>query len=272
VAKEVRRITRRERPWSAWAGSTAELERIGNAMAKLVAARREARIAEMKADEPKAPGPDEYATSRRRDWEGDLRRLEEITVRASLVDRNEDEVTGDISAVLAEFDRRTYRKVVFKASYPYTWDSDEVFVVVMKRDNPNAGVTLKVTSNDQGWAKQAMAEVSEEIDRGAQWWSFALRPWGAAAVNLAVYISVYLTALLIIEIPSKWPSWIEGSGCVVIAFVAGLTFSLTRLWSWTFPSIEIIPEGEKPKGARAFITFGSLIATAILGVAINTIR
>ncbi|GAA3577030.1 hypothetical protein [Kribbella ginsengisoli] len=283
---ETVRITRRHREWQAWAGSTADLERIAQLMQKLMDQRRDALIAVYERDhplptpvgKPDATEEDGRAFYEYLSYQQEVARIErainEIRVatglKVALTDRHADEVIGEAD-VLAEFDRRTYQVVKFDGKFPHSAFSERL-EVKMERQTPLAGLSLQVTSVEPGWAKQALAELSEEIDHGSPWWGFFRTQRGSALFGMLLFILVTIVGgllLTLVDWKASVESWLAPG--VAAAFVLGISVSESHR-PWLFPSIEIVNEGEKPKGSRVIPFLATLVLTSVIGIAINTVK
>ncbi|MFG1818531.1 hypothetical protein ACGFIF_32530 [Kribbella sp. NPDC049174] len=285
MADNPKRITRRHREWQAWTGTTADLERIAKVMSQLMDQRRESLVAKYEAEHPKPTAPvdeekaaeDVTATvyfelmdykSAMQQRDAELERLNDVGVRFSLVDNHSDEVIGDPAAVLMEFDKRTYRALTFEGRFPPR-HYGESLSIKMNRSTPAPGVKFEVESVDPGWAKQAMAEISEEIDHGAPWWGFFRSMLGTVIFNLIVYLMVVVTFSLLVDL-ADWKNkyWIAAAAAGVFVIAMQVVESSFRL---IFPPVEIVAEGEKPRGARVIPYLVALALAAVVSVAVNTI-
>jgi hypothetical protein len=280
MADPVERMIKRDRTWQVWVGSTADLERIGRLVGKLLDRRRDSLVAEFQQEhppprDPTALEPGKYvpygsyaAFARDR-----IRNIDAAcALVTSLTDRNGDVTSGNFDAVLAEFDSRNYSEIALKGNFASNYrSSKDLLELHFRRDAATPGVCLHVGSTDQGWAKQALAEITEEIDKGRKWWG-VLRTFGGAIFTMAVAAGLValLSSLLLTVTAWSTPTelWV---GVTATLFAGAITVTALRR-QWLFPPIEVIGEGVTPRGLRVLVWTGGLLITSVIGVAINTIK
>ena len=248
------RITKRERTWQTWTGSADQLKRIGKAMEKSVYVRRDALIADYnRAHPPPEPVDDKesighlkYLDRVREIQRGREQIQAECGLRVSLTEHNRGEVSGPVEAVLAEFDRRTYRELTFEGVFPYRSVGRDELVLQLHRSTPHRAVALTVASSDRGWAKQALAEISEEVDSDKKWWGRFRTPFIFAAFG-AICVMLHITLYLLFALLpwSELARAAVASACVA-ALAIGLGLS-ERMSQWIFPPLQGVTDGERPQ-------------------------
>ncbi|WBQ05781.1 hypothetical protein [Kribbella sp. CA-293567] len=283
MASSVQRVTKRPRIWHAWAGSADQLERIGAVVADLVERRKESLVTKYLEDHPAPPDREteqaqEHSyfpyTTHKAVTDAAIRDIEAACqFRASLTDRTSDEATGDLESIFAEFDRRTYRKIIFYCSFGgHEYVEKEKLLLTMERDTEEPGVRLVVESADPGWAKQASAEISEEVDKGSQRWGIIHSPFGMVGVTFVLWM-LLATLIYLLTTLANFDWFIRSILVTIISLIVALGLMLIELtYWWMFPSMQILADGERSSGVRGLGYIALLLLTTVIAVAVNTIK
>ena len=283
MADSVERTIRRDRAWQAWVGSTADLERVGRLVGKLLDRRRELAVAAWEQENPRPEDPekDEVLSMKYIPYPTYAAlaadKIHSIDVACSLdvstTDRNGDTSSGGLESVLAEFDSRDYNMIVLRAQFftDYKFEKEELELAFV-RDASTAGVTLRIASTEQGWAKQALAEITEEVDKGRKWWGFLRTDNGSLLMALVTFGLFALLSSLLLTL-TDWPRNKE----LAVGFFASSIPTLVALSgqirkNWLFPAVEVVSDGVTPRGLRVVLSIAGLLVTSVVGVAINTIK
>lgn len=274
---ETVRTTKRHRSWLAWTGSPEELLRIGRELEKLVERRKSDLLAQfdVETETLSAAGIDEdndrlLAIRKERRQEERLRLAERWGLKMTLSDGN-DETEGALEAVSAEFDRRQHYEISYIAIFD---GSDEFVRVKFDRRSSNA-VFLMVKSTDQGWGRQVMSKISDEIDAGRPWWWWVHTPWGAGALtgltNLALFVAVYAAfsdQFKMRQSPQSYAIYVGLLlGCVLLSTLVGLPALRFKL----FPNFEIVGDGAQSTGTRFTIYMAALAVSVVAGIWVNLV-
>jgi hypothetical protein len=202
-----------------------------------------------------------------------------VSVSMEIVD-GADSLSGTPDAVLPELDRRTVQSVKIAAEFltttsggALTPDEDEILNVRFSRDD---GVTLLVESRNPGWAKQCLAQLSDEIDKSVPKWSFFLSKFGRFCSVVFVLLAVLVVAGAIEarHIHHDASGDIQLTAFILIILTALLSqqsISPARIWHWIFPSFEVYGEGGSSSGGRRLAAIILFALTIIGGVIVNLI-
>lgn len=273
-APEVRRSTSEFRRWTTWVGSLSELERVQNLMQKLAQQRSDAELAQLPLLDP--PDPDSKDWLKKREYEERAEKRAELERRYIVETRlttGNQTIEGIFQDIAAEFDYRTFTKLELYLPIHYSV-TDKMTVVYQPRRNalgskPISGVSLWLESKSIGWEKQAMAQISEELDAGRPSWAWLTTWWGT---SLSCFFVAASFGLLASAISAKSGHTSSGSLIGMITYGAVLLFALFSGWPLgsLFPPVEIHREGVQPKSTRAIAFIFSVIVVPILiSVALN---
>ena len=98
--------------------------------------------------------------------------------------------------MLEELDRRTVKSVKISTNFPGY--EEMVSLVFQKGDSyDNYGVRLDIESTNPGWAKQCLAQLSDEVDKSVPKWSFFLSIKGRVFALVVVLAGILGVASLI---------------------------------------------------------------------------
>jgi hypothetical protein len=255
-AVSVRRKTTKDHAWRAWSGDPAELRRVGAIFSDLVDQRRAPLWATYE------PSPDALPVTLERhasEFQAQWRAV------AKLRD-GDDEIEGPIEAVLAELDPRSFCRIEFVAMSAGTAVPADGLVLVFNARNQSFPVSLSAHSSDAGWARQALALLSEEIDKGVPRWAPLRSFRGTMMVGLIVWAAVY--ALMLLVLPSAWSTVDRTTLAGIVSVVAGVGVQHARISNWFFPPLEVTTAGGN-SGTRRIAGLGGLLLTVPLGVLVN---
>ena len=266
----VTRRTKQTRTWRSWCGEVQDLRRVVAMVGELA----ESRWSEIRSSELSKNAGDATRISK------------QVAVEMEIVDGT-DSVSGAPDAVLAELDRRTVQSVKIAADFPE--GDDEVLSVSFSKGagksiHPDSstvsargssdeadGVTLLVESRNPGWAKQCLAQLSDEIDKSVPKWSFFLSPFGQVSTLVFVLLVAYGIAVGIearhmhegLGNASQLTAFV---GIVVAFFIYTMSSSVTRAWHWMFPSFELYGEGGSSSASRRIAAVVAFVASIIAGL------
>ncbi|TYB47878.1 hypothetical protein [Actinomadura chibensis] len=275
----IRRTVEKRQEWGAWAGSVAELRRIGEMVEQSCLRRRVAILAMF--DEKTREILEEMGDDRARYREEMNRQLSReslarsLDMKATIVD-GDDKVSGPLD-ILGELDRRTVECVQFEAECFDRTFRERVFVEFKKPHRSwESGARLVVESSDQGWGRQIFVSVAEQIEKGVPRWQFVHNfPRGTPLLFLIVYIVLYFPSIV-----ALLPTFGEmDSGSLVSANILlylvclGATFLLTqhKVRAWVFPQFDITSEMGDSTGSRRLIYIATLLASIPTGILVNLI-
>ena len=241
AVSELRRRTVRKRSWHAWTGTLDEVRGIG-------------RVVEQLYDSTK----DDDGSGRVDDAAFYVDKL----ICETTVWHGGDSVTGVLDSALAELDRRTVTAVMFRVKPAYGDDR----LCVELRWGQTPAIRLSISTPDPGWANQALAALSAEIDKGAPRWAWVQSSWGRTFVWVLASVAVLFPIEFIS--PVVTPFWIPPLAALTMTLP--LRFS-DRMYAWLFPPIEIVGEGLRSTGSRRFVFAGSLLLTFAIGIMINLV-
>lgn len=128
------------------------------------------------------------------------------------------------------------------------------------------GVRLFVTSKNAQWARAALSEIDEAIERKVPRWRWIRSAW---VLIPACYIATVLLALGILQaFPSLGKYWVALLGLiVVIGIVPNVAFALTRR---ALPAFELTAASQA-RGRVVVVMVGSWVVAVLLGVVTNLI-
>ncbi|MEV0424800.1 hypothetical protein [Streptosporangium canum] len=277
---EIKRSTQKKRSWDAWSGEIADLRRIGRTVEEL----HDARVSVTKTQAEEARR--EYEASQGEisgvtisgvvyggvtqiidySYSGN-RVLEDISsypfVGLVLLD-DEDKVVGSIDDIFPEIDRRSMERLTFISAI----NPREHLIVTFARDS--AAATVDIESEDTGWARQALARITDEVEKGVPRWAF-VRGSGSTPfwINVGVATVVGLATGLAQIAQSVSANFAIGLMVFVGIFI--FLFSSMGLRDFVFPRFEVLGDGAQSTGSRRLVTL-TLIAISIpIGVFVNLI-
>lgn len=275
------RSSRKRRSWLAWSGETVDLLRLG----KMIEDSFQQRQSQLQAERERlAEQEDEGRESHLQTMSTAARDVfitgatavffnggtsdEEIPsypfVGMVLVD--DETVSGDISDVFPEIDRRSLQRVSFISAF----HPRERIAVTFARNGSEA-VFLQVESSDSGWARQGIARIAEEVEKGVPRWSFmrgrslptlSIRALAATAIGSAIAISVPSSTLV------GGPTQRVFLGVLVGLVLLGIQF-LPKFRDFLFPPFELLGEGASASGSRRIAATVLLAASLPIGIFVN---
>ena len=257
---EVRRYTRFARTWTTWVGDVDDLARLGRDCQKLYEKRKQLHEAQQQRpkvrEQPKQPDGGSFVYGEFHIWSDDSRPGFEMTVLDG-----PDRISGSIGAVMTELDRRTVNQVSFTGNIS---ENDMLSASLRRKPSGNTSVVeLKVESEDAGWAREALAHLSEQVDRAQPKWAWmhsrnGVRLFGLLnLLVLSIPVSViHATLGWSVEFAPVLTFW------AVFAVLLVLTASrpLLRL---LLPPFEVVRPGMSPRGSK-FVVY---LITALVGFA-----
>jgi hypothetical protein len=258
----VRHQTTKENTWSAWSGELEDLRRIGRLFSSLVEQRRAPLWAAISGEyvvNPETPGAESVAERRKADFD---RRWKAV---ATLQD-GDDQIEGPINEVLAELDPRTISRLEFSATSHYIGAAGDAIGLTFNKENLFQPVVLDVRSSDQGWARQALTSLSEEIERGVPKWARWRSFLGKMGVSVAICLVVYLIATILL--PSSLHTWIRTLTASAIAIAVALVATSFRSLDWFLPPFEVRSQGTST-GGRRIAGLALLLLSVPIGILVN---
>jgi hypothetical protein len=266
---EIKRRVSRERAWRAWSGTIEELGRIAQLISELFDARK----IELVAVHRRSLGlnyddkSNESKSSEERYAESELRQYEESFSFAVTVVQGGDSVTGSFEDIKDEIDRRSVSEILFSCQYPYS-TRGETLILRMKWKVASPPVTLEISSADVGWANQAFARLSSEVDKGRPAFS-----WMASGIMGHVIVSLLMNILMVLTFasiffrisPGIWGP-ITAAG---IGFAAALLFAFLDSHRQVFPAVEIVEAGVSSTLPRRMAYLGGIAVAITTGAVIN---
>jgi hypothetical protein len=258
----VRHQTTKANAWSAWSGELEDLRRIGRLFSRLVEQRR-APLWAMSDEGAHAEliGDESLAARRKADFD---RRWQAI---ATLQD-GDDQIEGPIEEVLAELDPRTISKLEFSATSSYTVVIGDAVVLSFNKSNFFKPVILEVRAGDQGWARQVLTSLSEEIERGVPKWARCRSILGKTGLSVAVCLAIYFIALILL--PSSLTAWARTLTASAIAIAVGFVVTSFRSVDWFLPPFEVRSQGTST-GGRRIAGLGLLLLSVPIGILVNVL-
>lgn len=266
------RSTNKKRDWKIWVGSQEDLHRLAAMIESLAKQRRETLIAELrvKSDRERKEGnQDEWSLKYAEQVSQREIELVEDYYRLTVIGEDGDDTTkGEFEIVLNEVDRRTVKSITFQVGR-YR-DNIEV---TFKRAGYGAGVSLAVSSPDQGWAKRSYIELSDEIAKGVPHYSWIHANRGHGIIGLGSSFLIVLTVVLVVlpALPSK-----DRGGAWVFSIFVFVWLSLpliasSRPYEWLAPHFELVGQDVQSTGSRRIGTIAGLIGAVIIGIIVNRI-
>jgi hypothetical protein len=264
----VSRKTHRERTWIAWSGSIEELSRISRLFDQLADERKESLIATRKAiiESLEDKESSERIAIERMELEDINSRFK---ARCTLVYDGQDSATGPYEEIQKEIDPRNVCSITLGINGLLRF-SDEEFSLKFDWKNMNQAVKLEVSSRDTGWANQAYARMSAEIDKGVPPFSCVRKKQVRAAIVGIFSGTLALSLMLILGFFIKNSAavyYTSATSAVIIGGIAGHP----SFYDHVFPACEIIPSGLDAALKKRAIATGALLVTLIAGAVINII-
>ncbi|MGW0071046.1 hypothetical protein ACWDUI_26700 [Streptosporangium sandarakinum] len=182
---------------------------------------------------------------------------------AILID--DEQTSGDFEEVLAELDRRSIRKIIFAGAIA---PRDKVIISFEKGESPP--VVLSIQSPHPSWGRQALARLSDEIEKGVPSWSFIHERRMASFIFRLLAVIILAAAATMAIMKNFFTE--EGGGlflftCLPFSFI----ISSDRVAGWFFPSIEILGEGAQSTGSRRIVSVILLLFSIPIGILVNRI-
>lgn len=204
------------------------------------------------------------------------REREAITSRLTVTTRLTtpfEHVSGPFDEMAEEFDFRTYTGVDMLLGPEYA-SGDKIILSIQPRaalkEWRDPQVQLRVESGDPGWTKQAVAQLSDEVDLGRPRWGCLFTRWGRNFFNTVVCAAIFIPGVNLLQTTTSLPS----AAILAIWGVAIFAISWVIVWfnfplKQLLPPVEILPDGASPKGARALaFLFGVVVVPTILALII----
>jgi hypothetical protein len=189
----------------------------------------------------------------------------DMRVEAATTDGS-DTATGPIDPVLAQVDRRSVQSVDFEVRIQFAYiEKDERVKLTLSQAE---GVTLAGTSSDPGWIRQVLAQMSEEVDKGAPRWGWIHSRPGRVAFWLVVGLVAAVVFALSMAPHTKAATWLLASTAAFAVAAPAASIAPVRLW--LFPRFEITGDGVAT-GTRRLVFLGSLLLSVMAGVFVNRV-
>lgn len=273
---EVEHRTEKTRAWPAWAGTREDLGRIGAVTQGLFEFRKKS-LCEAYQAGLENEIDDQINEDRQR--EGIRKQAEQFANSMRLeatVAHGTDSSTGQPDDVIKELDRRTVTSYTLESLFPYPTRDESLTVKFMWAHGDNStGAEVKIGSKDIGWANQALAMLSEEIDKGGPKWFSVHKPAMRFAVHLLVTLSVAGSITFAFAPLLQGALAVIALAIVSVLFVAWLLVGVAVLapfvYNTIFPPVELLGEDFHSTTGRRVAFFSSLVLTVALGVFVNII-
>jgi len=256
----VQHRTKKENKWWAWSGELDDLRRIGSVFRDLVEQRKSAILNELDRGREDSADASVASYERRR-----TEFSEKWCASASLHD-GDDQIDGSIAEVLDELDRRSSTRLEFSSTGMYTAAAGEELRVVFSRLSYIHAVYLTVRSGDQGWARQVLTLLSEEIEKGVPKWAWCRSIWGHILIFLVVNtVCVVSASFLLPPLLTSIPRVVIASGILV---TAQIVVSLPGVMRWFFPPFEVTSQAGS-SGGRHLAVLGVVLLGVPIGIIVN---
>jgi len=252
----VRHKTSKSNAWPAWSGELEDLRRIGRLFESLIEQRRPDLWASHDDQADESPTLKEWRKQR---FEEGWRAVAELQDA-------DDQVEGGIEEVLAELDPRSLARLTLRASSDETLVPGDGIAPVLNARSESNPVRLSVNSSDQGWARQALSALSEEIAKGVPKWGRWRSASGRMTLSVVVFLFVNFTGLMLFY--SSAQGLVRAAACSAIGIIAGLIVHSTRVINWFLPPLEVTSQAGST-GARRLAGLGALLASVPIGILIN---
>lgn len=285
------------RRFMAWAGSTADLLPILQAMERQFAdarlthvsektsfyrsevARKQEDFERAKAFYARTGGDDasaapEDSTTRmyRQFYDESMERLREVEEEAEKFD----EISVELRSKRGGATRRTRGRPMQILDYLTHLDVQELELIAPAgyglRDRVSVhfdddGVRVVASSADSRWTSAAIAQVTEAVRRRVPWWRWMRSLW-----FLIPLIAVTVTFLTFSAASAVPADAIDKSVLSVLTVVATWTLTPLSVWAATkaLPPFEL-SAAERPRGTRVFYVLGSTALSFIVGILVNAV-
>lgn len=254
----VQHKTTKKNQWTAWSGELEDLRRLGQSFTELVSKHGVALLASY--EESHAHEWPETSERQKKEFEDRWRAFAELR-------DGDDQIEGAVDEVLAELDRRSAVSLELSATSAYTALCGEEIKLVFHRNAVRYAVSLEVKSGDQGWARQVLTLLSEQIEKGVpKRWAWCRTPWGHSAIGTAVFAVAYV--LVQILLPSSLtllPRTLIATGISLLLEVIVL---LKGVLDWFFPPFEVTSRAGS-SGGRRLAGLGLLLLSVPIGILVN---
>ncbi|MFS8100892.1 hypothetical protein LFM09_27570 [Lentzea alba] len=276
----VKRTVTLSRSWKSWAGSVADLRRLGDETEKHVQAKKEALLRAFdtesqseleEIEKAKTGSAQEFELDWARESRASKRKdLEDrIALKAKLVD-SAGIAEGSLSEIIQEFDHRSFNSVFYEADLGRSYEED--LSISLRKFGPKPGIELTISSTDQAWARQAFSHLSDEIAKGVPKWA-SMRsdgPRRAVALGMFLVVSVsigFMHYRLLGPSAQAWTTFVSAIGLGLWPVIA----IYSPLWSYIFPPLDVHGEGGSSTGSRRLAFILGIFLTIALGVFVNLI-
>ena len=274
----VKHRTARTRQWKAWSGTRQDIERIGRAARTLFDKRADSYINAVRAD------LDEDLVGKV--LENEMDRVQSRMEFVATVTHGSDSSIGPLDDVLRELDRRSVSRMSIVGDVDgYGREQIKVEMIWSGDDSyARPGVTLEVNSYELGWANEAVATMSSEIDKGRPKWDVVHHIAARIALQ-TVLSSMILTIELWVILsllgygrddklyfsspgnPLLWMLLVCGTTAVLITVL----FMRDKSYHWIFPPVEIRGDGQDSTTIRRVALFVSPLVAFVLGLLVNVV-
>jgi hypothetical protein len=275
----VQHRTTRKNHWLAWSGELDDLRRIGRIFSELVQRRKESLDAEL--DTNNEPGSTEGPAEQ---WRRAV--LQNFAPVATLED-GDDRIVGPVDDVLAELDRRSVSELALKTEtdgYALSMVHEGVDLTFRRKVGSlydHESVTLEISSRDQGWARQTLTQLTEEIEKGVPRWAWFRSKAGRAIIGLTVAIAGVLTFYSLVSIPDQLSLWgtplssqivltIRLAAVVAPPALLGYLAASNAAIDWFMPRFEVTSQASST-GGRRLAGLGLLVLSIPIGILVNLI-
>jgi hypothetical protein len=127
-------------------------------------------------------------------------------------------------------------------------------------------VTLAVKSGDQGWARQVLTSLSEEVEKGVPRWAWWRSPAGGAILGAITALIALAVTLLVVPASVGMPfRLLVGLGMGVAAQVI---VGRSKFINWFLPPLEVASQGGS-SGGRRLAGLGLLLLSVPIGILVN---
>lgn len=169
-----------------------------------------------------------------------------------------EEICGDL-------DRRSFEKIRFEGRLRY---GEENLVVEMVRHGEfQPAVVLSINSSDHSWARQALAQMKEEIEKGVPWWRWLHYSPGFAFLIVFVMTTFGGATALILG------RFLKPQPLAYVSLFAGFvgTMIIAAFYQAIFPQLEIAGDDGKSSGTARIVSAVGLVVSIVVGVIVNRI-
>lgn len=260
---KIKRNTQLSREWNSWCGSIEDIRRLGKLADDLMSEHKRDLIAKRK-EELGIVDSDASGQSVDKYNKVQLEEYEKRIQFSMIISHKGNSVEGDIDDVLPELDRRRVTEIEFcggtsrlvndlKISFRWNWFQKPV--------------ALSISSSNTGWANQAFARLSDEIDAGRPKVRLIHHWLGGWLFGILSVLSMGYSTYLILD--KMTGSWRGGVVLLVAALTAG-GVAAGLLSKKLFPALEIVADGTMGSSARRLVTIAlSVLVAFIVGIVVN---